>query len=424
MLMKNAQSSAMVVTSSIAKMASAWSAAPSSAMAGKKRKAGSSSSWSRYNSKGNMPCPQYKLIQGSTIVVDGFQYANPSLSTVYFLSHFHSDHYTGLTKAFSAGMIYCTAVTAKLVLHCLGVNKKYVHPLPLNQPYVLPDQQGQVTLIEANHCPGAALILFQLRGGKAYLHTGDFRFDPSMLSNRFLVRYAHQEPALDGVYLDTTYCEPQYCHPTQDVAIGEVKRLVDLHDGGRVLFLFGSYSIGKERLFMEIARHLQRKVFVERSKHLLLSCFDWPDSDMEMLTLESSTTNLHVVPMGSLTFDVMGALLSKHRLRFEKVIAFQPTGWTFSGKKHKLSSMRTQRDGRLIIYGIPYSEHSSFEELCAFVTAFKPTKIIPTVNCSKAQKQVDLLRQTCFHNLTHHFKAPSNSSNDRQLSTEGDAARQ
>ncbi|KAH9096108.1 hypothetical protein LEN26_017602 [Aphanomyces euteiches] len=387
MLMKNAQTASLSVGQ------------PPRAGTGKKRKPSS-----MFNKpKDGYPCPQYKIIRGTTIVVDGFQYAKPSLSKVYFLSHFHSDHYTGLTKSFSAGIIYCTPVTAKLVLLCLGVDQKYIHPLPLNQPYVLPDQQAQVTFIDANHCPGAALILFQLRGGKTYLHTGDFRYDASMLESRFLLRFAHQEPVLDGVYLDTTYCEPQYCHPTQAVAIAEAKRLIDYHENDRALFLFGSYSIGKERLFMDVAHHLQRKVYVERSKLSLLSCFEWPESEMAMLTLEPSITNLHVVPMGSLNFEVMAALLSKHRLRFHKIIAFRPTGWTFSGK-HKLSSMRSQSDGKLIIYGIPYSEHSSFEELCAFIKAFKPASIIPTVNCTKSQQQVDLLRQTSFHNITHHFK--------------------
>lgn len=45
-------------------------------------------------------CPAYKKIQGSNppIIVDGFQYASKRLSNVYVLSHFHSDHYTGLSK--------------------------------------------------------------------------------------------------------------------------------------------------------------------------------------------------------------------------------------------------------------------------------------------------------------------------------------
>lgn len=51
--------------------------------------------------------PDYKKLQvGSMqqpIVVDGFQYASKSLSDCYFLTHFHSDHYQGLTSDFAYG---------------------------------------------------------------------------------------------------------------------------------------------------------------------------------------------------------------------------------------------------------------------------------------------------------------------------------
>jgi hypothetical protein len=51
--------------------------------------------------------PDYKKIQTPSmpnpIVVDGFNYASPGLSDCYILTHFHSDHYTGITKDFSAG---------------------------------------------------------------------------------------------------------------------------------------------------------------------------------------------------------------------------------------------------------------------------------------------------------------------------------
>ncbi|EQC36247.1 hypothetical protein, variant 1 [Saprolegnia diclina VS20] len=357
-----------------------------------------------FGTKPRYSCPDYKKIQGTSILVDGFQYASPSLSTTYVLSHFHSDHYGGLGRSFSAGIIYCTPTTARLVQLCLGVDKKYLHPLPLHQPYLLADHKAQMTFIDANHCPGAAIILFQFQSGKTFLHTGDFRYDPSMLLNSYLSPFTNPTQRLDGVYLDTTYCDTQHCHPTQAVAIAEAKRLVDLHQNDRPLFLVGSYSIGKERLFMDVAAHLDCKVFVERAKLSLLSCFEWPESALRRLTTESSTTNLHVVPMNHLNFDGMRALLAKHRLRFRKVIALQPTGWTFSRKKGpSISSKRTQMNDALVIYGIPYSEHSSFDELCAFTKAFDPKVIIPTVNCSKSSEQVALLRQTCFNNLTHHF---------------------
>ncbi|OQR82672.1 DNA cross-link repair protein [Achlya hypogyna] len=385
LLMRGAQTSAIVSKKAAIKSAAAKRRGP-------------------WNKPARHACPEYKKIKGTSIIVDGFSYASSTLSTTYVLSHFHSDHYGGLSRNFSAGIIYCTPTTARLVQLCLGVDKKYLHPLPLHQPLTLPAHKAQMTFIDANHCPGAALILFQFQSGKAVLHTGDFRYDPSMLLNRFLAPFATPGQRLDAVYLDTTYCDTQHCHPTQAVAITEAKRLVDLHRNDRALFLVGSYSIGKERLFMDVAAHLECKVYVERSKLSLLSCFEWPSTELGRLTTESAVTDLHVVPMNHLNFDGMRALLTKHRLRYRKVIALQPTGWTFSRKKGpSVSSKRSQLNDALVIYGIPYSEHSSFDELCAFTKAFDPKEIIPTVNCSKAAEQVALLRQTCFNNLTHHF---------------------
>lgn len=37
------------------------------------------------------------------VIVDGFSYASPGLSDCYFLTHFHSDHYTGLDRSFESG---------------------------------------------------------------------------------------------------------------------------------------------------------------------------------------------------------------------------------------------------------------------------------------------------------------------------------
>jgi hypothetical protein len=51
--------------------------------------------------------PSFKKVQAGNmtypIIVDGFQFASPLLSDCYFLTHFHSDHYMGLTKDFNCG---------------------------------------------------------------------------------------------------------------------------------------------------------------------------------------------------------------------------------------------------------------------------------------------------------------------------------
>ncbi|KAL7682592.1 putative DNA repair metallo-beta-lactamase, ribonuclease Z/Hydroxyacylglutathione hydrolase [Plasmopara halstedii] len=345
--------------------------------------------------------PDFKCIKGTNppFIVDGFNYACPENSSIYFLTHFHSDHYTGITKDFDCGIIYCTEVTAKLIV-----------------------QDVQVTFMDANHCPGAAIILFCLKEGKTYLHTGDFRFHKKMLD------YSPLQPfiptgkeiidnngkvvglrRLDGVYLDTTYCNPKYTFPTQHVAINHAFEIMDKHfKQEKVLFLFGSYTIGKERLFMEIARKYQKKVCVSKAKLKVIKTFGWPAESMQLLTTETAVTNLHVVRMQDLHMDNLTVLLAKHHMRFHRIVAFRPTGWTFSSKNPRsMSSCCLNPSGKICVYGIPYSEHSSFSELSDFVKVINPISIFPTVNCSskrKATNQVNTLRQIAFHNISVLFK--------------------
>ena len=109
---------------------------------------------------------------------DGFQYSKKSLTQNYFLTHFHADHYGGITKQWDKGIIYCSLPTANLVHQQIGVDRKYLHPLPINSTVVLPTGTGkevQVTLLDANHCPGAIMFFFQI-GQRRILHVGDFRW--------------------------------------------------------------------------------------------------------------------------------------------------------------------------------------------------------------------------------------------------------
>ena len=47
----------------------------------------------------------------------------------------------------------CVEDTANLIIHMLSVDPKWVHPLPMNVPTLVPGSGGvTVTLIDANHC--------------------------------------------------------------------------------------------------------------------------------------------------------------------------------------------------------------------------------------------------------------------------------
>ena len=62
-----------------------------------------------------------------------------------------------------------------------------------------------VTAMDANHCPGALLLLFELPDGRRILHTGDMRWDECMKSYAAIAGRP-----IDELYLDTTFCDPRY----------------------------------------------------------------------------------------------------------------------------------------------------------------------------------------------------------------------
>ena len=62
--------------------------------------------------------------------------------------------------------------------------KRKKRPIPLNTPTEIeltPVQRIRVTLLDANHCPGAVMFLIEGQG-KAILYTGDIRCTQSPVS--------------------------------------------------------------------------------------------------------------------------------------------------------------------------------------------------------------------------------------------------
>ena len=182
---------------------------------------------------GRRKAPFYKVLTGMPVAVDAFRYGAIPKVTAYLLTHAHSDHYTNLSKSWKEGPIYCSETTANLIIHMLGVEPHWVHGLPNNVPFEMPNTGGVTVIpIEANHCPGSSIFLFEgpqtVNAGDStfrspyvgskrsfrYLHCGDFRACPKMVLHPAIAK-----AKIDTCYLDTTYLNPKYCFPPQPQVI-------------------------------------------------------------------------------------------------------------------------------------------------------------------------------------------------------------
>ncbi|CAL9237070.1 unnamed protein product [Arabidopsis halleri] len=315
--------------------------------------------------------PHWNCIPGTPFRVDAFKYLTRDCCH-WFLTHFHLDHYQGLTKSFSHGKIYCSLVTAKLVNMKIGIPWERLQVLDLGQKVNIAGID--VTCVDANHCPGSIMILFEPANGKAVLHTGDFRYREDM-SNWLIGSH------ISSLILDTTYCNPQYDFPKQEAVIQFVVEAIQAEAfNPKTLFLIGSYTIGKERLFLEVARLLREKIYINPSKLKLLECLGFSKEDMQWFTVKEEESHIHIVPLWTLaSFKRLKHIANRYTNRYSLIVTFSPTGWT-SGKTKKKSPGRRLQQGTIIRYEVPYSEHSSFTELKEFVQKVSPEVIIPSVN--------------------------------------------
>ncbi len=67
--------------------------------------------------------------------------------------------------------------------------------------------------------------------------------------------------------------------------------------------------------------------------------------------------------------------------KYSRLVVFKPTGWAGNSPHVEHTPVAT-------IHHVPYSEHSSFAELRAFVEFVRPRRIIPTVNGASASEQI------------------------------------
>lgn len=344
------------------------------------------------------PIPPLKIVSFNTgatngddplyqVSVDAFCYKPHETISQYFLSHFHSDHYGGITKRWcsertlDSKIIFCLPITSRLLTLRFGVDPQFIRELEQNSRQLVcsysEEHEGPglyVTPIDANHCPGAVIFLFEsisITGEVSYiLHCGDFRINKSMVNHPALRPFQlGRAKTLDKVYLDTTYMSPKYNFPKQELVCDAVadmfeklladdklmstwlgssrqSRITDFLTPGakkkkKFLILVGTYLIGKERLAISILKRLRCPIYISNinsrgDKGDIIKAFDdlylnhvITDDDLGGLDAE---VVVHLVPMKIVGTPGELANYFNHNQyfrHFERCVGLRPTGWTF-----------------------------------------------------------------------------------------------
>ena len=152
-------------------------------------------------------------------------------------------------------------------------------------------------------------------------------------------------------------------------------------------------------------------MFCDSRKRAILKCQTDPELH-DMLSTNPRTSRVHIVPLQLINSERMTEYLDKLNGSFDRVVAFRPTGWTYSppkgadlfppisnvlartrtAKPFTASSLNPSRGStaRVALYGVPYSEHSSFLELTAFAMSVDWVRIIATVNVGSAASRAKM----------------------------------
>ncbi|KAH9323634.1 hypothetical protein KI387_018273, partial [Taxus chinensis] len=339
----------------------------------------------------------------------------------YFLTHLHADHSKGLSSKWRRGRLYCSSITASLLLVKFpAFDKTLIHILEVGTTSLISLNSVEflleVTPIEAHHCPGAVMYLFRGESG-CELYTGDFRWEVHTLSSgtgKEQLLCALGGDKIVCLHLDNTFCNPRFEFPPRSVAAQQVMNIISLYPEHDIVI--GVDTLGKEELLLHIASTLKTKIWVRPERLQTMHLLGLPD----VFTIDASVTRVRAVPRYSLTLQTLDVLNSMH-----PTIGILPTGSSFLfrsfstqgsfcendylnsayGKIERscdnfIGGEVANKDTRLLkncnlessenpvtsvcgkMYLVPYSLHCCFSEIRSFIEVIRPSRLTGIVASS------------------------------------------
>ncbi|KAI0754799.1 hypothetical protein C8Q80DRAFT_1141172 [Daedaleopsis nitida] len=359
----------------------------------------------------------------------------PSAANLYLLSHTHTDHLNGLAARSFGQSVVCSQDAKEMLLRhevyaerslrdadlraentrtfahlkvapqrledgavdYLG-SRDLLRALPLHTPtkFTLNDEEEvKITLLDANHCPGA--VMFLVEGAKgAVLHTGDLRAEPwfleSLKRNPFIQQYihvprskqtphhypTHHLPKLDAIYLDTACLLNIYDVPPKAEAAERLASLMASYPDTTRFFL-NVWTWGYEELYKAIARTFHTKIHVDRYKHGVYTNITGDPFLQSIITRDESLTRFHACERFERCDHVRVNGRESHTPNGNHVVYVNPVNMDVASWERYLAdtSERLRVGKQVNILLVPLARHSPLPELRRFVSLFKPRRVVP-----------------------------------------------
>ncbi|KAI0357562.1 hypothetical protein OH77DRAFT_1476305 [Trametes cingulata] len=356
---------------------------------------------------------------------------------LYLLTHTHTDHLNGLSARSFGQTVICShdakemllrhEVYAERALRDMDLRAENVRTfahlkvepqrmedgsldyagsrdllrtIHLHVPTDIPLNDGEtvtITLLDANHCPGA--VMFLVEGVKgAVLHTGDLRAEPwfleSLRHNPFIQRYiddadtscrtsrcsspATSLPKLEAIYLDTACLLNNYDVPTKANAASGIASLMACYPETTRFFL-NVWTWGYEEIYKAVARVFGAKIHVDRYKHGVYSHLTGDPFLKSIITRDGASTRFHACERFGRCEHVRVNGREAHTPSGQHVVYVNPVNMGTAAWELYLKQTREQlgRGEQVNILLVPLARHSPLPELRAFVRLFKPRRVEP-----------------------------------------------
>ncbi|KAG6826688.1 hypothetical protein H0H92_014846 [Tricholoma furcatifolium] len=355
---------------------------------------------------------------------------------LHLLSHTHSDHIVGLSAQSFGYKVICSQDAKEMLLRHEVYGERELHDLeyraqktrtyahlkvnptrtpdgsvsysgsrdlletlPLRTPTKYELSEGEIvtiTLLDANHCPGAVMFLIEGAQG-AILHTGDFRAEPwfmaNVLRNPFLQPYLAPQTqgkrkgritkTLKAIYLDTACILSKLAVPTKDSATSGLTELMRLFPD-TIYFFLNTWTWGYEDVLKAISQEFNSPIHVDRYKYSVYQHISDPFL-RSITTQDPSCTRFHAcerfhrceyVAVDDQVDESQYNTISHlgKRVVYVNPVNMGSQSWDLYLKDTKERLSRGERIDNLLV---PLSRHSPLDELRSFVSLFRPHRVVP-----------------------------------------------